>query len=71
MRPRHRPEYEMPGIDSARAIANAQMMLCGAVSVDQWTPERFARQFRLSAKRAEYMLTIERQRRASREASND
>ena len=66
MRARYRPEYEMPAIDSQRAIANATMMLCGAVSIDQWTSESLARQFRLSSKRAEYMLMIERNRRERR-----
>ncbi len=66
MKPRYAPKYEMPGIDSPRAIANAQTMLCSAVSVDHWTIEAFARQFQLSAKRADYMLTVERNLRAAR-----
>ena len=65
MRARYRPEYEMPAIDSPRAIANATTLLCGAVRIDQWTADSLARQFRLSVKRAEYMLTIEKQRRAA------
>ena len=55
----------MPAIDSPRAIANATTLLCGAVSIDQWTPESLARQFRLTIKRADYRLTIEKQRRAA------
>lgn len=65
-RPRYLPEYTVPGIDSPRAIASAQMMLCGAACVDQWTPDRFARQFRLSERKAEFMLMAERTRRAMR-----
>jgi hypothetical protein len=66
MKPRYRPKYEVPAIDSPRAIANAQTLLCGAVSIDQWTPDSLAHQFRLSVKRAEYMLTVETQRREAR-----
>jgi hypothetical protein len=66
MRPRYAPSFTVPGKDSARAIANAQTMLCGAVSVDQWTPERFARQFCLSERKAELMLFAEQSRRSAR-----
>ena len=65
MRPRYRPAYQPPAKDSPRAIANAQTLLCGAVSIDQWTPDSLAHQFRLSVKRAEYMLLVEKQRRAA------
>jgi hypothetical protein len=65
MRPRFRPKYAPPAIDSPRAISNAQLLICGAVSIDQWTPDGLARQFSLSTRRAEYMLTVERQRRAT------
>jgi Mor family transcriptional regulator len=65
MRPRsYRPEYVPPGRDSPRAIAQAQMFLSSARSIDGATVESLARQYRLSEKRAEYLLTIETQRRA-------
>ena len=66
MRPRYTPSYAPPGKDSPRAIANAQMLLSSAVSVDQWTPQAFGRQFSLSVRKAEFMLFAERNRRAAR-----
>ena len=63
---RNRPEYVVPAIDSPRAVAGAQMLLSGAVSVDQFAPEWLARQYQLSAKRAGDMLIAEKQRRAIR-----
>ena len=63
---RNRPEYVVPAIDSPRAVAGAQLLLSGAVSVDQFAPEWLARQYGLSAKRADDMLIAEKQRRAIR-----
>ena len=63
---RNRPEYVVPAIDSPRAVAGAQLLLSGAVSVDQFTPEWLARQYGLSVDRAGHMLAVEMQRRASR-----
>jgi hypothetical protein len=64
VRPRQfRPEYTAPAKDSARAIAQATLCLCGARSIDGVTIDHLARQYRLSPKRAEYMLMIEQRRR--------
>lgn len=52
-----------PGIDSAKARAGAQLFLSGARSLEHVTAESLARQYRLSPKVAEYMLTIASQRR--------
>lgn len=65
MRPfRYRPSYTMPGVDSPRAKAAAQMLLVGARSIDRLSAEGFARQQRLKVETAELMLRQERQRRA-------
>lgn len=61
---RYRPEYKPPGIDSSRAIAQATSFLVGARCIDQVTVDGLARQYRLKAKTAEFMLLRERQRRA-------
>lgn len=53
----------LPAIDGRRARASAQLFLTGARSLDGVTAEGLARQYQLSRKLAEYMLTIERQRR--------
>lgn len=58
-----------PAIDSDQAIAGATMFLSGARSVDNLTPDTLAGIYRLSPRRAEYMLTIEKQRRAAREGA--
>lgn len=63
---RYRPEYVVPAIDSPRAVASAQMLLSGAVRVDKFAPDWLARQYHLSAKRADDMLIAEKQRRAMR-----
>lgn len=57
--------YQPPGVDSARARANATLFLCGAVSVEEVTTETLAHQYRLKPKTAEYLLIRERQRRAA------
>ena len=62
---RYRPEYVVPAIDSPRAVAGAQMLLSGAVSVDKLAPERLAHQYHLSVERAGRMLAVEKQRRAA------
>lgn len=59
-----RPSYQMPGVDSPQAKASATLFLTNARTLDDWNPERLARQYRLSMKVAEYMLIVERQRRA-------
>ena len=59
----YRPEYVAPARDSDRAIAQATLFLCGAGSIDGVTVDHLARQYRLSPKRAEYMLMIEQRRR--------
>lgn len=58
-------DYRPPAKDSARAVAEATMLLCApGVRLDDWTPERLAKRFSLSMKRAEYLLTLAAQRRA-------
>jgi hypothetical protein len=64
MRKAYRPEYTAPSRDSDRAIAQATLFLCGARSIDGVTAESLARQYRLSPQRAEYLLTLEQNRRA-------
>lgn len=64
MRPRYRPAYQPPAKDSPRAIAQATMFLCSARSIEGATVESLARQYRLSPKRAEYLLVLEQGRRA-------
>lgn len=65
MKPRaHRPEYVPPAKDSARAVANAALFLAGARSLANETAEGIAYRYRLSTKRADYLLTIARQKRA-------
>lgn len=54
-----------PGKDSARAIAQATLFLVGARSLDAETVESIARRYSLSLKRAEYMLSVQRQRRGN------
>lgn len=61
---RYHSEYKPPGIDSPRARAQATSFLVGARSIDHVTVDGLARQCRLKAKTAEYMLGRERQRRA-------
>lgn len=63
MKPGYYDRYQLPGVDSDRARANAQLFLTGARSIDHVTVDSLARQYRLSAKTAEYMLTVARQRR--------
>ena len=63
---RYRPEYVAPAIDSPRAVAGAQMLLSGAVSVDKFAPEWLSRQYCLSVDQAGHMLALEKQRRAAR-----
>jgi len=58
--------YKPPAIDSAKALANAKTFLCSAVSLKNTTADGLARQYRLSPKRAEYELTIAKQKRANR-----
>ena len=52
-----------PAVDGQKSRAGAQLFLAGARSLDHITAESLARQYRLSPKIAEYMLTIARQRR--------
>ena len=55
--------YKPPGKDSPKAVAAATLFLCGAVSIEHVTPEALAHRYHLSLKRAEYLITIHRQRR--------
>lgn len=60
-----RRSYDPPARDSARAIANAQLLLTMATdkAFAALTPEMLAHQFMLSVRRAEYLLTIAKQNR--------
>ena len=60
---RHFHSYKQPAKDSPKAIASATLFLCGAVSIDHVTAESLAHRYHLSLKRAEYLLTISKQRR--------
>lgn len=60
---RRRYSRTPPGIDSPKARAGAQLFLSGARTLDHVTVESLARQYGLSPKIADYMLTIARQRR--------
>ncbi len=62
MRGRHQ-SYRLPALDSARAVSNATLFLAGARALDGVTAQSLAHQYRLSPKRAEYMLTMALQRR--------
>lgn len=62
----NRPRYTPPARDSAAALANTRMFLTNARSLDGWTPQRLATQYRLSLKVAEYELTMALRRRAAR-----
>ena len=62
---RYRTGYVIPGIDSPRAIASAQLLLSSAVSVAGFAPDWLAHQYRLSGKQAEAMLGAEKERRVS------
>jgi hypothetical protein len=64
MRQSFRPAYVPPAKDSDRAIAQCTTFLASARSIDDVTVESLARQYRLSIKRAEYLLVVARQRRA-------
>lgn len=66
MRPRHfGHSYKPPGKDSPRALAQATQFLVGARSLDDTTAEWLAHRYSLSLKRAEYLLTVAKQRRVS------
>lgn len=58
-----RQEYRVPGIDSPRAIANARLLLVGAVKLDHLQPDQFARLYRLKPATAARMIEEERARR--------
>lgn len=62
---RHFHAYAPPGKDSPRAVANAVMFLTSARDIGHISAEGFAHQYRLSLKRADYMLTVAKQRRAA------
>ncbi|API58082.1 hypothetical protein BSL82_01205 [Tardibacter chloracetimidivorans] len=55
--------YKPPAVDSAQAVANAQRLLSSAVHLRNITAVSLAKQYRLSLKRAEYMLQVEQGRR--------
>ena len=57
-----RSTYRMPGIDSPQAKASATLFLTNARTLDDWSAERLARQYRLSLKVAEYLLVMALQR---------
>ena len=63
--PRRHFGYTPPGKDTPRAVANATLFLAGARSLEHVTVDGLARQYRLSMKRAEYMLTVAQQRRVA------
>ncbi|MES2902668.1 MAG: hypothetical protein V4696_00640 [Pseudomonadota bacterium] len=62
---RARPDYSIPGVDSARAVANAALWLAGARTIDGASAETLARQYHLKTETAGRMLEAEQARRAA------
>lgn len=61
---RRAPSTRLPTKDSDDGLKNATLFLVGARSLDGVTADEIARRYTLSIKRAEYMLTVELNRRA-------